>query len=276
MSLVPSRNEVQKGSDSALLNSQSIGVHGRTPIDDDAVTGLSDYGFRDYSPTHARFITEDSIRDGENWFAYVGNNPVNFIDPWGLMPTAIIGGGVGAIAGGITGGISAIVQGKDIRGVVGGIIGGAISGAVTGAILGSGAGLIAVAGGSFIGGALGSVTETLITNKGIKNLDAKKIVQDALTDGSISAVATVTIGSVGKTATSAVHNRVWETAQKVTTAMDGSWGTAARNAIKRDNVVSVVKPIVENGINTAVDIAQDMIVPKVQEEAKDGGNTCKH
>ena len=164
------------------------------------------------------------------------------------MPTAIIGGGVGAITGGITGGISAIVQGKDIRGVVGGII----------------------------GGALGSVTETLITNNGIKNLDAKKIVQDALTDGSISAVATVTIGSVGKTSASAAHNRVWETAQKVTTAMDGSWGTAARNAIKRDNVVSVVKPIVENSINTAVDIAQDMIGPKVQEEAKDGGNTCKH
>ena len=50
----------------------------------DAVTGLSDYGFRDYSPAHARFITEDPIRDGENWFAYVGNNPVNWVDPWGL------------------------------------------------------------------------------------------------------------------------------------------------------------------------------------------------
>ena len=50
----------------------------------DAVTGLSDYGFRDYSPAHARFITEDPIRDGENWFAYVGNNPVNWVDPDGL------------------------------------------------------------------------------------------------------------------------------------------------------------------------------------------------
>ena len=50
----------------------------------DSVTGLSDYGFRDYSSTHARFITEDPIRDGENWFAYVGNNPVNWVDPWGL------------------------------------------------------------------------------------------------------------------------------------------------------------------------------------------------
>ena len=52
----------------------------------DAVTGLSDYGFRDYSPAYARFITEDPIRDGENWFAYVGNNPVNWVDPWGLSP----------------------------------------------------------------------------------------------------------------------------------------------------------------------------------------------
>ena len=50
----------------------------------DSITGLSDYGFRDYSPTHARFITEDPIRDGENWFSYVGNNPVNWVDPWGL------------------------------------------------------------------------------------------------------------------------------------------------------------------------------------------------
>ena len=32
---------------------------------------------------HARFITEDPIRDGENWFAYVGNNPVNWVDPDG-------------------------------------------------------------------------------------------------------------------------------------------------------------------------------------------------
>ena len=45
---------------------------------------MSDYGFRDYSPAYARFITEDPIRDGENWFSYVGNNPVNWIDPWGL------------------------------------------------------------------------------------------------------------------------------------------------------------------------------------------------
>jgi uncharacterized protein RhaS with RHS repeats len=31
-----------------------------------------------------RFTTVDPIRDGSNWYAYVNNNPINFIDPWGL------------------------------------------------------------------------------------------------------------------------------------------------------------------------------------------------
>jgi hypothetical protein len=34
----------------------------------------------------ARFTTVDPIRDGNNWFAYVNNDPVNWIDPWGLKP----------------------------------------------------------------------------------------------------------------------------------------------------------------------------------------------
>jgi len=32
-----------------------------------------------------RFITEDPIRDGLNWYAYCGNNPANGVDPWGLL-----------------------------------------------------------------------------------------------------------------------------------------------------------------------------------------------
>ena len=47
-------------------------------------TGLYDYGFRDYSPNQARFTTIDPIRDGANWFSYVVNDPVNYIDPFGL------------------------------------------------------------------------------------------------------------------------------------------------------------------------------------------------
>ncbi len=47
-------------------------------------TGLYDYGFRDYSPVRARFTTVDPIRDGSNWFSYVVNDPVNYVDPLGL------------------------------------------------------------------------------------------------------------------------------------------------------------------------------------------------
>ena len=47
-------------------------------------TELYDYGFRDYSPEIARFTTVDPIRDGRNWYCYVVNDPVNYVDLWGL------------------------------------------------------------------------------------------------------------------------------------------------------------------------------------------------
>ena len=53
----------------------------------DSDTGLYDYGFRDYSPNSARFTTVDPVRDGSNWFSYVVNDPVNYIDPFGLTPS---------------------------------------------------------------------------------------------------------------------------------------------------------------------------------------------
>ena len=57
----------------------------------DVVTGLYDYGYRDYSPQVARFTTVDPIRYGSNWYAYVNNSPVNFIDPFGLSTSDSIG-----------------------------------------------------------------------------------------------------------------------------------------------------------------------------------------
>ena len=39
----------------------------------------------EYSPQTVRFTTIDPIRDGANWFTYVNNDPVNYIDLWGLL-----------------------------------------------------------------------------------------------------------------------------------------------------------------------------------------------
>ena len=51
----------------------------------DSVSGAYDYGFRDYAPTLGRFTTVDPIRDGTNWYAYCGSDPVNYVDLWGLL-----------------------------------------------------------------------------------------------------------------------------------------------------------------------------------------------
>ena len=42
---------------------------------------------RYYNSATGRFITEDPAQDGLNWYVYAGNNPVSFVDPWGLTIT---------------------------------------------------------------------------------------------------------------------------------------------------------------------------------------------
>ncbi len=45
--------------------------------------GLIYFNARYYDPTTGRFLTEDPSRQGVNWYAYCGNNPVNRTDPTG-------------------------------------------------------------------------------------------------------------------------------------------------------------------------------------------------
>lgn len=55
----------------------------------DAETGLNYNFFRDYNPVIGKYISKDPIglAGGINLYAYVGNNPVNFRDPYGLLTT---------------------------------------------------------------------------------------------------------------------------------------------------------------------------------------------
>lgn len=50
----------------------------------DKETGLIYLRNRYYDPEVGRFITQDPIKDGLNWYSYCGGNPVIFVDPWGL------------------------------------------------------------------------------------------------------------------------------------------------------------------------------------------------
>jgi RHS repeat-associated protein len=68
----------------------------------DPDTGLVRFGARDYDADAGRWMSKDPIGfdGGDNWYAYVGNNPVNKIDPLGLYnpisgPNGPVGSGSG-------------------------------------------------------------------------------------------------------------------------------------------------------------------------------------
>jgi RHS repeat-associated protein len=50
----------------------------------EAIAGLYYFNARWYDPELGRFITEDPIKDGLNWYSYVSNRPLTHIDPTGL------------------------------------------------------------------------------------------------------------------------------------------------------------------------------------------------
>lgn len=120
---------------------------------DEGTSGpVYDYRARYYDPEIGRFISEDPLgfaAGDVNFYAYVGNNPINFNDPSGQILLNGAGAAAGAVYGGIAGGISGFIVGfntvdssSGILNQVFGGVGGAAIGGVTGAATGAAAGAL--------------------------------------------------------------------------------------------------------------------------------------
>ena len=122
-----------------------------------AALGLLYYKARFYSPSLGRFLQPDPIgyADDLNLYAYVGNNPVNFTDPSGLILTdAKLLGGKLATGFSDFGGAFAdrVMSGEAARDIAGyGVIGAITDMAMVplSGIAGKGVGIVAGQGGRF-------------------------------------------------------------------------------------------------------------------------------
>ena len=76
----------------------------------DADSNLYYYGARYYDPYIGRFTQRDPIADGVNWYAYVANNPLRFVDPTGLGLWDIVEFAVAPVVGLIVDGGKGIIN----------------------------------------------------------------------------------------------------------------------------------------------------------------------
>ncbi len=66
-----------------------FGFVGASQYQSDSDSSLQLLGHRYYDPSIGRFLSQDPIQDGTNWYAYCDNNPLTQIDPLGLEPPII-------------------------------------------------------------------------------------------------------------------------------------------------------------------------------------------
>jgi RHS repeat-associated protein len=65
----------------------------------DIESGYTYLRARYYDSSIGRFVSEDPVLDGNNWYNYCNNNPMSYIDPSGQVPLLLVGLLVGAAIG---------------------------------------------------------------------------------------------------------------------------------------------------------------------------------
>ncbi len=68
-----------------VKNPQNITAYTYANYYYDSHSGMYYLRNRFYDPSIARFISEDPVKDGLNWYAYCSGNPIAFVDPLGLL-----------------------------------------------------------------------------------------------------------------------------------------------------------------------------------------------
>lgn len=102
----------------------------------DFETGLQYLRARYYDPETGQFLGRDPLLGVTlDPYSYGANSPLNWMDPSGEAPFAVIAGAIGGVVGGTAGAVSHISQSglSDLRGLGSSVVGGAVGGAVTGA-----------------------------------------------------------------------------------------------------------------------------------------------
>lgn len=148
-----------------------------------------EYGWRMYDPQLGRWHRVDPVDELLSPYCYVGNDPINNIDPDGRF--------IGTIVGGLIGGVSSLAHGEDFgKGFIAGAMAGAVFDAAVFVTVSTGgtalaAGIIA----GSLAGATASVSDQLLDNGRVDSWE--EVAVSTVFGGALGPLSEMAVGALG-------------------------------------------------------------------------------